>query len=139
MLLAMLQGRNTLTQALLSDIEVGDAGSLPMQNALFINAWIKLQLQEITPDKWLAWVEDMLETLDNHVYLTATLTTDRDMALRLFVNFNSPDSRMALEDIEVIKVVFVHQVGGRVREGQVGGCTNHRLAAVYNPRCGSNR
>jgi hypothetical protein len=138
-LLAMLQGHNTLTQVLLGTIEVGDTASLPLQNALAINSWIELQLQDRTREERLDWVESMLETLDRHVYLTATLTTDRDMALRLFVNFNSPDSRMALDEIEVIKVVFVHQVGGGGAGAQVGGCTNHLLAAVCTPRCVSNR
>jgi hypothetical protein len=120
-LLAMLQGHNTLTQALLGDIEVGDNSSLPLQNALTINNWIEKLLQRKTPDECLAWVEGMLEMLDRHVYLTVTLTTDPDMALHLFVNFNSPVNRMALEDIELIKVIFVHQVAGEQREVQVGG------------------
>ena len=121
LLLAMLQGHHTLTQALSGAIEVGNHWSLPLRNALTINEWIGEKTQGLTPEECLAWVKGMLETLDQHVYLTTTLTTDRDMALRLFVNFNSASNKVALEDIDVIKVAFVHQVDRREREAQVGG------------------
>ena len=127
-----VQGHNTLNKALSGAIEVGNHWSLPLRNALIINEWIGEKMQGRTPEECLAWVEGMLETLDQHVYLTTTLTTDRDMALRLFVNFNSASNKVALEDIDVIKVALVHQVDRREREAQVGGQKRtNRLPAGY--------
>ena len=90
-------------------------------NAICINRWFDEMLasQELTNDNDRArWLLEFLETMDERVHWTTTLTTNRQLALDTFLNYNRETMRVPLTSADIIKVIFVGNIGG------VGNKTN---------------
>lgn len=134
-------GESTLANDSLFDVLKTNYGTVhgrtrEIANAIWINRWLFGYLDaaagtcandsvdgdgvRVAAGRNLKTLMNILDTIDNYVVWTTTLTTSGRLALRTFVDYNNSLSKVALSSPDVIKVAII--IG--IQNQRVGGTAN---------------